>query len=79
MGGGIEGELKTNRLWILPIPLPTDIDIKNKIEIIIDELLLKMKRKENIDTLDKQIEELVCKLYGLSDSEIQFISSSVNL
>jgi hypothetical protein len=79
MGGGIEGELKTNRLLILPVPSPkdVDVDIKNKIEILVDEMLIKRGNKENTDSLDEQIEEMVYRIYELSDKETQFISSSL--
>jgi len=62
MGGGIEGELKTNRLLILPVPKPTS-DIEQQIE-----KLLNAKKYDEIDII-------VYRLYGLNTSEIEFIET----
>ncbi|MDR2708796.1 MAG: class I SAM-dependent DNA methyltransferase [Elusimicrobiota bacterium] len=60
MGGGIEGELKTNRLLLLPVPLP-----KNNIERKIKALLEEKKYKE--------INNVIYNSYNLSREEIDFI------
>ena len=51
MGGGIEGELKTNRLLMLPVPLPN----KNKEKIIncVDKIIKDIKDYNQVDQNDK--------------------------
>jgi hypothetical protein len=65
MGGGIEGELKTNRLLILPIPLPN---------ILTENKIIKLLELKQFCEIDK----LIYQIYMLTDEEINFISSSVN-
>ena len=77
MGGGIEGELKTNNLLKLPIPKITKQNqtIVNQIIALVDEIL-KLKAKDSTtDTskLESQIDCLVYKLYNLTDDEIKMI------
>lgn len=76
MGGGIEGELKTNNLLKIPIPKINDKNqsIVNK---IIDTLNSRIKQDttSTVLELDSQINQLVYKLYELSDEEIAFINS----
>ena len=77
MGGGIEGELKTNNLLKLPIPKITKQNqtIVNQIIALVDEIL-KLKAKDStFDTskLESQIDCLVYKLYNLTDDEIKMI------
>lgn len=76
MGGGIEGELKTNNLLKIPIP---KINEKNQSTInkIIDTINSRIKKDATSNTLelDSQIDELVYSLYRLSDEEIAFIHS----
>lgn len=76
MGGGIEGELKTNNLLKLPIPAisPENEDIINQ---IITAVNIRIKQVEISNTLelDSQIDELVYRLYHLSDEEIAFMHS----
>lgn len=72
MGGGIEGELKTNNLLKIPIP---KINEKNQSTInkIIDTV--NSRTTSTALELDSQIDELVYSLYRLSDEEIAFIHS----
>nr|WP_239056457.1 TaqI-like C-terminal specificity domain-containing protein [Helicobacter apodemus] len=77
MGGGIEGELKTNNLLKLPIPKTTKANqhIVNQIIALVDEIL-KLKAKDStfdISVLESQIDKLVYKLYNLNQSEIKII------
>ena len=77
MGGGIEGELKTNNLLKLPIPKITKQNqtIVNEIVSLVDEIL-KLKTKDStLDTsnLESEIDKLVYKLYNLTDDEIKMI------
>ncbi len=77
MGGGIEGELKTNNLEKIPIPQITE---KNK--KIADKItdgakqILALKEKDpkaNTQQLEKEIDALVYQLYNLTDEEIKII------
>ena len=65
MGGGIEGELKTNRLKLLPIVL---FDESNKI----------CKKLKNLFTNNNEIDNLVYQLYGLTENEINYIRNNFN-
>ncbi|ECQ5828782.1 class I SAM-dependent DNA methyltransferase [Campylobacter jejuni] len=77
MGGGIEGELKTNNLEKLPIP-----KINSKNEKLVDELInlvdeiLKAKEQDknaNTQELENKINSIVYKLYNLTEEEIKII------
>ncbi|WRE72687.1 class I SAM-dependent DNA methyltransferase [Helicobacter pylori] len=79
MGGGIEGELKTNNLEKIPIP---KITTKNQelADKITDgaERILKTKEKDpkaNTQRLEKEIDALVYQLYHLTDEEIKIIEN----
>ena len=65
MGGGIEGELKTNRLELLPIVI---FDESNKI----------CKKRKDLFTNNNEIDNLVYQLYGLTKNEIDYIRNSFN-
>ncbi len=73
MGGGIEGELKTNNLEKIPIPKLRHKT--NKIIVLVDKILaLKEKDpKANTQQLEKEIDALVYQLYNLTDEEIKTI------
>ncbi len=77
MGGGIEGELKTNNLLKLPIPKITKQNqtIVNQIIALVDEILNLKAKDSTFDTskLESQIDCLVYKLYNLTDDEIKMI------
>ncbi|GAA8124842.1 class I SAM-dependent DNA methyltransferase [Helicobacter pylori] len=77
MGGGIEGELKTNNLEKIPIPKITE---KNQelADKITDgaKAILEAKEKDpkaNTQELEKEIDALVYQLYKLTDEEIKII------
>ncbi|MDU9716739.1 class I SAM-dependent DNA methyltransferase [Helicobacter pylori] len=77
MGGGIEGELKTNNLEKIPIPQITE---KNQelVRKITDgtKQILALKEKDpkaNTQKLEKEIDALVYQLYNLTDEEIKTI------
>ncbi len=77
MGGGIEGELKTNNLEKIPIPqiTPKNQELADKIIALVDKILaLKEKDpKANTQRLEKEIDALVYQLYHLTDEEIKII------
>ncbi|GAA6928615.1 class I SAM-dependent DNA methyltransferase [Helicobacter pylori] len=77
MGGGIEGELKTNNLEKIPIPkiTPENQELADKITDCA-ERILKSKEKDpkaNTQKLEKEIDALVYQLYHLTDAEIKII------
>ncbi|MUU62594.1 class I SAM-dependent DNA methyltransferase [Helicobacter pylori] len=77
MGGGIEGELKTNNLEKIPIPKITykNQELADKITDYA-ERILKSKEKDpkaNTQGLEKEIDALVYQLYHLTDEEIKTI------
>ncbi len=77
MGGGIEGELKTNNLEKIPIPKITEKnqELADKITDCA-EWILKSKAKDpkaNTQQLEKEIDALVYQLYNLTDKEIKII------
>ncbi|GAA6969006.1 class I SAM-dependent DNA methyltransferase [Helicobacter pylori] len=77
MGGGIEGELKTNNLEKIPIPkiTPQNQELAHKITDGAKAILaLKEKDpKANTQELEKEIDALVYQLYNLTDEEIKII------
>ncbi|RKV04014.1 class I SAM-dependent DNA methyltransferase [Helicobacter pylori] len=77
MGGGIEGELKTNNLEKIPIPQITEKnqELARKITDCAKQILaLKEKDpKANTQGLEKEIDALVYQLYNLTDEEIKII------
>ncbi|MDU9791204.1 class I SAM-dependent DNA methyltransferase [Helicobacter pylori] len=77
MGGGIEGELKTNNLEKIPIPQITKSNkpTADKIIVLVDKIL-QIKEKDpkaNTQKLEKEIDALVYQLYHLTDEEIKII------
>ncbi|EAL5273154.1 class I SAM-dependent DNA methyltransferase, partial [Campylobacter jejuni] len=77
MGGGIEGELKTNNLEKLPIPKINSKNQKLADELInlVDEILKAKEQDKNANTqeLENKINSLVYKLYNLTEEEIKII------
>ncbi|HED0569454.1 TPA: Eco57I restriction-modification methylase domain-containing protein [Campylobacter coli] len=79
MGGGIEGELKTNNLEKLPIPKINSKNQKLADELInlVDEILKAKEQDKNANTqeLENKINSLVYKLYNLTEDEIKIIEN----
>ncbi|QEF31977.1 class I SAM-dependent DNA methyltransferase [Helicobacter pylori] len=77
MGGGIEGELKTNNLEKIPIPQITtkNQELADKIIALVDKILQAKEKdpKANTQRLEKEIDALVYQLYHLTDEEIKII------
>ncbi|GAA6881398.1 class I SAM-dependent DNA methyltransferase [Helicobacter pylori] len=77
MGGGIEGELKTNNLEKIPIPQITPQNQKLAHKITDGaKAILEAKEKDpkaNTQKLEKEIDALVYQLYNLTDEEIKII------
>ncbi|WP_154549858.1 class I SAM-dependent DNA methyltransferase [Helicobacter pylori] len=79
MGGGIEGELKTNNLEKIPIPqiTPQNQKLAHKITDC-TKAILEAKEKDpkaNTQELEKEIDALVYQLYHLTDEEIKIIEN----
>ncbi|WP_412032731.1 Eco57I restriction-modification methylase domain-containing protein [Helicobacter pylori] len=79
MGGGIEGELKTNNLEKIPIPqiTPKNQELADKIIALVDKILQAKAKdpKANTQGLEKEIDALVYQLYHLTDEEIKIIEN----
>ncbi len=77
MGGGIEGELKTNNLEKIPIPkiTPQNQKLAHKITDCAKAILEAKEKdpKANTQELEKEIDALVYQLYNLTDEEIKII------
>ncbi|WP_154455809.1 class I SAM-dependent DNA methyltransferase [Helicobacter pylori] len=77
MGGGIEGELKTNNLEKIPIPKikPQNQELAHKITDGAKAILEAKEKdpKANTQELEKEIDALVYQLYNLTDEEIKII------
>ncbi|GAA7501733.1 class I SAM-dependent DNA methyltransferase [Helicobacter pylori] len=77
MGGGIEGELKTNNLEKIPIPkiTPQNQKLARKITDCAKAILEAKEKdpKANTQKLEKEIDALVYSLYNLTDEEIKII------
>ncbi len=77
MGGGIEGELKTNNLEKIPIPKITEKnqELADKITDGAKAILVLKEKdpKANTQKLEKEIDALVYQLYNLTDEEIKII------
>lgn len=77
MGGGIEGELKTNRLLILPVIMPNCINTKSY-KIILDsgeaiQDYIKSKKLSSLDYAEKIIDVELAKALDLTTSEYEYI------
>jgi len=70
--------LKTN--YLNPFPLPKDNDKELLLTEKVNQILI--LKNENIDAdttaLEKEIDQMVYKLYGLTDAEIQIVEESQN-
>lgn len=79
MGGGIEGELKTNNLEKIPIPQITEKnqELADKITDCAERILKSKAKnpKANTQELEKEIDALVYQLYHLTDEEIKTIEN----
>ena len=60
-------------LQSLPIPKPT-IELHNSIQALVE---LRLSNSENCSDLENQIDQLVYKLYGLTEEEITIIENSI--
>ncbi len=79
MGGGIEGELKTNNLEKIPIPkiTPENQELADKITDGAEAILEAKEKDANTQQLEKEIDALVYQLYNLTDEEIKIIEEGI--
>lgn len=79
MGGGIEGELKTNNLEKIPISQITtkNQELAHKITDCAERILQAKAKdpKANTQELEQKIDALVYQLYNLTDEEIKTIEN----
>ncbi len=73
-GGGINGEIKIYKLDELPIPKISKEEQKPIIDIV-DKIFQAKAKNQDADTGDfeRQIDELVYRLYNLTDEEIKIV------
>lgn len=69
---------KKYKIEQLPVPSVIDSDI-NPVETFVDQILTLKKQNKDADTknLESQIDQLVYKLYGLTEEEIKIVEESV--
>ena len=72
MGGGIEGELKTNNIEKIPIP-KVDKKTEDKIVNLVDRIIEGKKSGIDMRELEEEVDRLVYGLYELSEEEIKII------
>ena len=77
-GGNIFPQVRISSVKKLPIKL-SDTKTQEKIEDLVDQILNKKSQDISMDTteLETQIDQLVYKLYGLTDDEIKIVEESV--
>ncbi|MFV2016263.1 MAG: TaqI-like C-terminal specificity domain-containing protein, partial [Candidatus Heimdallarchaeota archaeon] len=70
---------KKYKIECLPIKVPTK-EIVNKIEKIVDQIIVAKKHTSQADTnnLESEIDQMVYMLYGLTVEEINIIEKSFN-
>jgi type II restriction/modification system DNA methylase subunit YeeA len=76
-GGGIEGEITLQAIENIPlieIPIPDQQPFIDKVEQILS--LKKDNPEANTSVLEREIDEMVYALYGLSDEEIAIVEGS---
>jgi hypothetical protein len=84
MGGGIEGEIKGEFIGRYPIPpitkenQPLADQIVQKVDHILSltqspDYEINKEKQEKVKELEREIDQLVYKLYGLTEEEIKII------
>jgi len=81
-GGGLgKSGYRYKKVYLLQVPVPpvsTDPIAVQRIEELVDKITEQKKQNLNTDTslLEKEIDQLVYKLYGFNDEEIAYIEGS---
>ena len=71
-------EIRTKGLANLNLPIPKEV-VEKEINNLVDQILEKKKENSDADTsnLEKQIDQMVYELYGLTEEEIEVVEGSV--
>lgn len=88
MGGGIEGEIKGEFIGRFPLPSLTsgNADLVKHIETLVAQILsftqsadyeVNIKKQNRVKELEREIDELVYRLYDLTEEEIKIIENAV--
>ncbi|MEO0194188.1 MAG: TaqI-like C-terminal specificity domain-containing protein, partial [candidate division WOR-3 bacterium] len=86
MGGGIEGEIKGEFIGRFPIPKVPE-DQQKPIVDLVDKILsltqspdyeTNKQKREEVKAIEKQIDEIVYKLYGLTEEEVKLIEGGLS-
>ncbi|PCG19844.1 N-6 DNA methylase [Brachyspira sp. G79] len=70
--GGTGFRLSNQYVEVMPIP-EADSKTKNNITKLVDNIIMLKKQEKDTTPLEKNIDEIVYSLYGLSDEEIKII------
>ena len=75
MGGGIEGEIKINRLLVLPIPIRDKVkdSIVKNLENFVDDIINNSSNISNITHDIKSINKIIANILNLTSEEFDFI------
>jgi len=72
MGGGINGELKTNNLLRTPIPKISK-EAQKPFEILVNKIIKQKENDEDTQELETELDNMIYKLYGLNNDEIDIV------
>ena len=75
MGGGIEGEIKINRLLVLPIPIRDKVkdSIVKNLENFVDDIINNSSNISNITHDINSINKIIANILNLTSEEFDFI------
>ncbi len=80
-GGGLgENGLRYKKEFLLQVPIPeADKITQDKIEKLVDQIITKKKSdcKSDVTDIEKMIDGIVYRLYGLTDAEIKIIEQNI--
>ena len=71
-GGGIEGEITLQAIENIPIPELSEADQQPFIDLV-NQILAKKEQGEDSIALEKEIDQMVYGLYGLTEEEIKIV------
>lgn len=78
MGGELVGKIRYKKSFLenVPIPVPSLMQ-ENEITALVNEIIDNKEKNKQILKLEKQIDQLVYKLYELTEDEIRIVEESV--
>ena len=76
MGGELVGKIRYKKAFIeqVPFPIPSD-EQEKRMNDLVDKIIEKKQQKQDTSDLEKQIDEMVYKLYDLTAEEIAIIEN----